>query len=84
MAKTSGIIMTSAVIECILSRCTAKCHDPAATLSDDQIRELVFWTSCRPVRRGHVTAVTHWPLAAIIRQYHDAMYERMLPAAMGA
>ncbi len=33
--------MTNAVIECILSRSAAKYYDTAATLSDDQIRELV-------------------------------------------
>ncbi|WP_456280847.1 nitroreductase family protein [Cupriavidus sp. JZ107] len=33
--------MTNAVIECILSRSAAKYYDPAAILSDDQIRELV-------------------------------------------
>ena len=33
--------MTNAVIECILSRSAAKYYDPAATLSDDQICELV-------------------------------------------
>jgi nitroreductase len=33
--------MTNAVIECILSRSSTKYYDPAATLSDDQIRELV-------------------------------------------
>ncbi|GAB1578005.1 nitroreductase family protein [Bordetella petrii] len=33
--------MTNAVIECILSRSAAKYYDPAAVLSDDQIRELV-------------------------------------------
>ncbi|WP_233838796.1 nitroreductase family protein [Paraburkholderia sp. ZP32-5] len=33
--------MTNAVIECILSRTAAKYYDPTATLSDDQIRELV-------------------------------------------
>jgi nitroreductase len=38
---TDGITMTNAVIECILSRSSAKYYDPAATLSDDQIRELV-------------------------------------------
>ncbi|MCP1833765.1 nitroreductase [Bradyrhizobium sp. USDA 4532] len=31
----------NAVIECILSRRSSKVYDPAATLSDDQIRELV-------------------------------------------
>jgi nitroreductase len=34
-------IETNAVIETILSRSAAKYYDPAATLSDDQIRELV-------------------------------------------
>jgi nitroreductase len=33
--------MTNAVIECIVSRRATKYYDPAATLSDDQIRELV-------------------------------------------
>jgi nitroreductase len=33
--------MSNAVIECILSRSAAKYYDPAAILSDDQIRELV-------------------------------------------
>ena len=38
---TNGNTMTNAVIECILSRSAAKYYDPAAKLSDDQIRELV-------------------------------------------
>lgn len=33
--------MTNAVIECIVSRSAAKYYDPTATLSDDQICELV-------------------------------------------
>lgn len=33
--------MTNPVIDCILSRTAAKYYDPAATLSDDQIRELI-------------------------------------------
>lgn len=37
----NGITSSNAVIECILSRSAAKYYDPAATLSDDQIRELV-------------------------------------------
>jgi nitroreductase len=41
ITMTSGTTMTNAVIECILSRSAAKYYDPAATLSDDQIRELV-------------------------------------------
>ena len=36
-----GTTTTNAVIECILSRRATKYYDPAATLSDDQIRELV-------------------------------------------
>src|ERR1700756_1430982 len=39
--STRGITMTNAVIECILSRRATKYYDPAVTLSDDQIRELV-------------------------------------------
>jgi len=39
--STNEITMTNAVIECILSRRATKYYDPAATLSDDQIRELV-------------------------------------------
>jgi nitroreductase len=38
---TNGITMTSAVIECILSRSATKYYDAAVALSDDQIRELV-------------------------------------------
>jgi hypothetical protein len=41
ITMTNGITMTNAVIECILSRSAAKYYDPAVTLSDDQIRELV-------------------------------------------
>ncbi|WP_119303947.1 nitroreductase family protein [Dongia deserti] len=37
----NGTTTTNAVIECILSRRATKYYDPAATLSDDQIRELV-------------------------------------------
>jgi len=40
MTMTNRMTMTNAV-ECILSRSTAKYYDPAATLSEDQIRELV-------------------------------------------
>ncbi|WP_377831030.1 nitroreductase family protein (plasmid) [Bradyrhizobium lupini] len=38
---TNGKTTTNAVIECILSRTAAKYYDPAGTLSDSQIRELV-------------------------------------------
>jgi nitroreductase len=37
----NGIAMTNAIIESIVSRSTTKYYDPAVTLSDDQIRELV-------------------------------------------
>jgi nitroreductase len=37
----TGATAANAVIECILSRSAAKYYDPSATLSDDQIRELV-------------------------------------------
>ncbi|WP_371879510.1 nitroreductase family protein [Nannocystis punicea] len=36
-----GLTITNPVIDCILSRSAAKYYDPAASLSDDQIRELV-------------------------------------------
>jgi nitroreductase len=38
---TNGTTQSNDVIECILSRSAAKYYDPDATLSDDQIRELV-------------------------------------------
>ena len=38
---TNEITVTNAVIECILSRRATKYYDPAVTLSDDQIRDLV-------------------------------------------
>ena len=41
ITMTNGLTTTNAVIECILSRTAAKYYDPAATLTDDQIRELV-------------------------------------------
>jgi nitroreductase len=41
ISSTIGTIMTNAVIECIVSRSAAKYYDPTATLSDDQIAELV-------------------------------------------
>src|SRR6202012_3029256 len=41
MTMTNGLTMTNPVIECILSRSEAQYYDPAATLSADQIRELV-------------------------------------------
>src|SRR5262249_47684821 len=41
ITASDEMTMTNPVIECILSRSAAKYYDPAATLSDDQIRELV-------------------------------------------
>ena len=40
--------MTNAVIECILSRSAAKYYDPAATLSDGEIRDLVRIATTAP------------------------------------
>ncbi|MNZ63439.1 putative NAD(P)H nitroreductase YodC [compost metagenome] len=40
--------MSNAVIDCILSRSAAKYYDPAATLSDDKIRELVLIGTSAP------------------------------------
>jgi nitroreductase len=48
MTTTNEMTMTNAVIECILSRSAAKYYDPAATLSDDQIRELVRMATTAP------------------------------------
>ena len=45
---TNGTTMTNAVIECILSRSSAKYYDPAASLSDDQIHELVRIATTAP------------------------------------
>jgi nitroreductase len=44
----NGSIKSNAVIECILSRSAAKYYDPAAALSDDQIRELVEISTSAP------------------------------------
>src|SRR4051794_7275048 len=41
ITMSDGITTANAVIECIQSRSATKYFDPAATLSDDQIRELV-------------------------------------------
>jgi nitroreductase len=40
--------MTNAIIEFIVSRSTTKHYDPAVTLSDDQIRELVRIATTAP------------------------------------
>jgi nitroreductase len=42
------ITMNNAIIECIVSRSAAKYYDPAATLRDDQIRELVRIATTAP------------------------------------
>jgi len=41
ITMTNGIAAINTVVETILSRTAGKYYDPAATLSDDQIRELV-------------------------------------------
>src|SRR5215475_13455781 len=38
---TNGFALSNVVVECIVSRRSSKYYDPAFTLSDDQIRELV-------------------------------------------
>lgn len=40
--------MINPVIECILSRSAAKYYDPAAVMTDDEIRELVRIGTCAP------------------------------------
>lgn len=52
---SNGTATTNAVIECILSRSAAKYYDPDATLTDDQIRELV---RTAPARRRPFTCRT--------------------------
>jgi nitroreductase len=64
---TNGMTMTNAVIECILSRSAAKYYDPAGTLSDDQIRELV---------RIGTTALSAW--RSITRPLHR--HSRRVPS----
>src|ERR1700730_12794649 len=44
----NGITITNAIIESIVSRSTTKYYDPAVTLSDDQIRELVRIATTAP------------------------------------
>src|SRR5579859_5830815 len=56
---TNGMTMTNAVIECILSRSSTKYYDPAATLSDDQIRELVRIGTTAP------TSLQNWRFIAV-------------------
>jgi len=45
---SNGSVVTNAVIECILSRRATKYYDPAVTLSDDLIRELVRIATTAP------------------------------------
>jgi hypothetical protein len=62
ITMTDGITMTNGVIECILSRSATKYFDPAATLSDDQIRELA--------RRHHRADVLPLAELALHRRTH--------------
>jgi len=55
---TNGITITNAIIESIVSRSTTKYYDPAVTLSDDQIRELVRIATTAPTS-FHMQNVTH-------------------------
>jgi hypothetical protein len=50
---TNGITMTNAIIESIVSRSTTKYYDPAITLSDDQVRELVRIATTAGMNHGH-------------------------------
>src|SRR3954471_19122615 len=45
---TDGITMTNPIIESLVSRSTTSLYDPAVTLSDDQIRELVRIATTAP------------------------------------
>ena len=48
ISLTIGITLANAIIECCVSRSTTKLYDPAVTLSDDQIRELVGIATTAP------------------------------------
>ena len=48
ITTTNGITMTNAIIESIVTRSTTKYYDPAVTLSDDQIHELVRIATTAP------------------------------------
>jgi nitroreductase len=48
ITMNNGITMTNAVIESIVGRRATKYYDPAATLSDDQIQELVRIATTAP------------------------------------
>src|SRR3546814_9952011 len=56
-----GITMTNAIIESIVSRSTTKYYDPAATLSEDQIRELVRIGTTAPTSFH----LQHWRFIAV-------------------
>jgi nitroreductase len=45
---SDGITMTNAIIESLVSRSTTSLYDPAVTLTDDQIRELVRIATTAP------------------------------------
>src|SRR3546814_18027257 len=49
ISLTIGITLANAIIECRASRSTTKLYDPAVTLGDDQIRELVKITTTTPI-----------------------------------
>jgi nitroreductase len=66
--------MTNAVIECILSRSAAKYYDPAATLSDEQISELVRIGTAAPTSFH----LQNWRFIAVRTRQAKA---RLLPIA---
>src|SRR3546814_5087975 len=49
ISLTIGITLANAIIECRASRSTTKLYDPAVTLGDDQIRELVKIATTTPI-----------------------------------
>src|SRR3546814_4897444 len=49
ISLTIGITLANVIIECRASRSTTKLYDPAVTLGDDQIRELVKIATTTPI-----------------------------------
>src|SRR3546814_865426 len=49
ISLTMGITLANAIIECRASRSTTRLYDPAVTLSDDQILELVRIATTVPI-----------------------------------
>src|SRR3546814_1278638 len=49
ISLTIGITLANAIIDCRASRSTTKLYEPAVTLGDDQIRELVNIANTTPI-----------------------------------